>query len=77
MACEVNNKETNSQCAKLLVRPTYIYIIYILSSNIIICTIQVLLYLNGTLGTNYTAILLTIHNIPTLRYLFARFVPHL
>ena len=49
MACEVNNKDINSQCAELLVRPTYIYIICILSSNIIICTIQVLLYLNGTL----------------------------
>ena len=24
MACEVNNKEINSQCAELLVRPTYI-----------------------------------------------------
>ena len=23
MACEVNNKEINSQCAELLVRPTY------------------------------------------------------
>ena len=30
MACEVNNKEINSQCAELLVRPTYIllYILY-------------------------------------------------
>ena len=30
MACEVNNKEINSQCAELLVRPTYIiqYTIY-------------------------------------------------
>ena len=27
MACEVNNKEVNSQCAELLVRPTYISII--------------------------------------------------
>ena len=26
MACEVNNKEINSQCAELLVRPTYNYI---------------------------------------------------
>ena len=25
MACEVNNKEINSQCAELLVRPTYIH----------------------------------------------------
>ena len=25
MACEVNNKEINSQCAELLVGPTYIY----------------------------------------------------
>ena len=25
MACEVNNKEINSQCAQLLVRPNYIY----------------------------------------------------
>ena len=24
MACEVNNKEINSQCAELLVRPTYL-----------------------------------------------------
>ena len=24
MACEMNNKEINSQCAELLVRPTYI-----------------------------------------------------
>ena len=24
MACEVNNKEIDSQCAELLVRPTYI-----------------------------------------------------
>ena len=24
MVCEVNNKEINSQCAELLVRPTYI-----------------------------------------------------
>ena len=24
LACEVNNKEINSQCAELLVRPTYI-----------------------------------------------------
>ena len=24
MACEVNNKEINSQCAELLVRPMYI-----------------------------------------------------
>ena len=24
MACELNNKEINSQCAELLVRPTYI-----------------------------------------------------
>ena len=24
MACEVHNKEINSQCAELLVRPTYI-----------------------------------------------------
>ena len=23
MACEVNNKEINSQCAELLVQPTY------------------------------------------------------
>ena len=23
MSCEVNNKEINSQCAELLVRPTY------------------------------------------------------
>ena len=23
MACEVNNKEINSQCAELLLRPTY------------------------------------------------------
>ena len=23
MACEVNNKKINSQCAELLVRPTY------------------------------------------------------
>ena len=23
MACEVNNKEINSQCAEFLVRPTY------------------------------------------------------
>ena len=23
MACKVNNKEINSQCAELLVRPTY------------------------------------------------------
>ena len=30
MACEVNSKEINSQCAELLVRPTCIYIcIYI------------------------------------------------
>ena len=27
MACEVNNKEINSQCAELLVRPSYIIII--------------------------------------------------
>ena len=27
MACEVNNKETNSQCAELLVRPTYLKIL--------------------------------------------------
>ena len=26
MACEVNNKEINSQCAELLVRPTYIVV---------------------------------------------------
>ena len=25
MACEVNNKEVNSQCAELLVRPSYMY----------------------------------------------------
>ena len=32
MACEVNNKEINSQCAELLVRPTYIVhcIVYML-----------------------------------------------
>ena len=24
MACEVNNKEVNSQCTELLVRPTYL-----------------------------------------------------
>ena len=32
MTCEVRNKEINSQCAELLVRPLYI-IYYILSSN--------------------------------------------
>ena len=28
MAYEVNNKEINSQCAELLVRPTYNYNVY-------------------------------------------------
>ena len=27
MACEVNNIEINSQCAELLVRPTYIIVL--------------------------------------------------
>ena len=35
MACEENNKEINSQCAELLVRPTYIYIVGNLLLNIL------------------------------------------
>ena len=30
MACEVNSKEINSQCAELLGRPTYIPFIFVL-----------------------------------------------
>ena len=33
MACEVNNKEINSQCAELLVRPSYISIISIINCS--------------------------------------------
>ena len=52
MACEVNNKEINSQCAELLVRPTYlsknvfckIYLTKNLSfsSDVVFCFIGVL-----------------------------------
>ena len=33
MACEVNNKEINSQCAELLVRPTYNRMTFILFNS--------------------------------------------
>ena len=34
MACEVNNKEINSQCAELLVRPTYNTVILQVFANL-------------------------------------------
>ena len=35
MACEVNNKEINSQCAELLVRPSYIvYYVHCTLNNV-------------------------------------------
>ena len=51
MACEVNNKEINSQCAELLVRPTYIPCVVVISTaltllsvcsvTIIVCVIHI------------------------------------
>ena len=34
MACEVNNKEINSQCAELLVRPKYLIGPYLIGLNL-------------------------------------------
>ena len=52
MACEVNNKEINSQCAELLVRPTYIVCIVYEISTFISYVPQVLPTLPGWLPHN-------------------------